>query len=322
GYGYIRAGAEISANVKKVAEFKEKPDAETAESYVASGEYLWNSGMFLIRASTYLKELESHAPDIAAASAAAIHDATIDGNRVHLQEEAFTACRSESIDFAVMEPTSMAAVVPTDPDWNDVGSWASLWDIADKDGEGNVLQGDIAAVDTSGSYVRGTDRLIAAVGITDTVIVDTPDAVLVAHKDAAQDVKAIVDRLQSENRPELVSDGTVHRPWGHFRIIDSGPGYRVLHLWLDPGGKTSVKEHRHRSEHWLVIAGVARITTGDVCRLVPTKESVYIPPGEIHRLENPGEDVLEVIEVDIGTYVGEDDIKRHMDAYGRTERMG
>lgn len=322
GYGYIRVGSAITSDVNRVTEFKEKPDSETATRYVESGEYLWNSGMFLIRASTYLKELEAHAPDIAASSAAAYAKATSDENRLHLDSESFTDCRSDSIDYAVMEQTSMAAVVPTDPGWNDVGSWISLWDIADKDADGNVLIGDVVSVDTSNSYVRASDRLVATVGIEDMIVVDTPDAVLIAHTDAIQEVKTIVDRLKKEHRSEVETDGTVLRPWGRFATIDSGPGYRVLHLWLDPGAKTSMKQHQHRSEHWLVVAGVARITTGEACRLVPTRESVYIPPGEIHRLENPGDDILEVIEVDVGSYVGEDDIKRYMDAYGRTERKG
>lgn len=322
GYGYIKVGSEITAAVNRVTEFKEKPDIETAARYVESGEYLWNSGMFLIRASTYLEELEAHAPDIAACSAAAHQGATSDENKLHLHTESFTNCRSDSIDYAVMEQTAMAAVVPTDPGWNDIGSWASLWDIADKDSDGNVLLGDVISVGTSNSYVRTSGRLVATVGIEDMIVVDTPDAVLIAHRNATQDVKTIVDTLKREHRPEVETDGTVRRPWGRFATIDSGPGYRVLHMWLDPGGMTSLKSHRHRSETWLVIKGIARITTGEICRLVPTKESVYIPPGEIHRLENPGDDVLEVIEVDVGSYVGEDDIKRYMDAYGRTERKG
>ncbi|GMQ92760.1 MAG: mannose-1-phosphate guanylyltransferase/mannose-6-phosphate isomerase [Acidimicrobiia bacterium] len=322
GYGYIKVGSPITSTVKRVNEFKEKPDQETANAYFESGEYLWNSGMFLIRASIYLTELENLAPDIAASSAAAHKNSRTEGNRLRLDAAAFTECRADSVDYAVMERTSMAAVVPTDPGWNDVGTWESLWDIAEKDAEGNVLVGDVLSVETSGSYVKASDRLVATVGIDNMVVVDTPDAVLVANRDAAQDVRKVVEILKREQRSELDTDGTELRPWGRFVTIDSGEGYRVLHLWLDPGGKTSLKSHRHRSENWLVIKGVARITTGETSRLVPTKESVYIPSGEIHRLENPGDDVLEVIEVDVGSYVGEDDIKRHMDAYGRTERKG
>lgn len=322
GYGYIKAGKPITERVARVAEFKEKPNAETAETYIASGEYLWNSGMFLFRASRYIEELEQHAPDIAASSRTAYETADSKGSTIELGAQAFTACRADSIDYAVMEPTSRAAIVPTNPGWNDIGSWTSLWDISEKDDSGNVLTGDVSTVGVTNSYIRGSNRLVAVVGVDNTVVVDTPDAVLIANKDAAQDVKAIVDELKKAGRPEYETDGTVNRPWGSFRTIDHGPGYRVLHLWLDPGGKTSMKRHEHRSEHWLVVRGVARITTDEATRLVPTRESVYIPPGEVHRLENPGNDVLEVIEVDVGSYVGEDDIKRFMDAYGRAEREG
>ncbi len=322
GYGYIRSGKPISDRVARVAEFKEKPDAETAEEFIASGEYLWNSGMFLFKASRYIEELEQYAPDIAAASRAAYEAAKRKNATITLDEDAFAACRSESIDFAVMEHTTRAAVVPTDPGWSDVGSWTSLWDIEEKNLDGNVLIGDTSTVGVTNSYIRSSGRLVAAVGLDGAIVVDTPDAVLVASMDAAQDVKAIVDELKDAGRSEYETDTTVHRPWGQFRTIDQGPGYRVLHLWLDPGGKTSMKQHEHRSEHWLVIRGVARITTDETSRLVPTRESVYIPPGEIHRLENPGDDVLEVIEIDIGSYVGEDDIKRFLDVYGRTERQG
>lgn len=208
------------------------------------------------------------------------------------------------------------------PDWNDVGSWESLWDIADKDDEGNVLVGDVLAFDTSNTYVRTTDRLVATLGVDDLVVVDSPDAVLVARRESAQDVKKIVEMLGAEDRPELASDGTVHKPWGRFRTIDSGPGFRVLRLWLDIGARTSLKMHAHRAENWLVVNGIARITTGETVQLVPAGESVHIPAGDMHRLENPGDEILEVIEVDTGTYMGEDDITRYLDAYGRTERKG
>ncbi|NHZ70975.1 MAG: mannose-1-phosphate guanylyltransferase/mannose-6-phosphate isomerase [Proteobacteria bacterium] len=322
GYGYLRSGEAITDSASRLAEFKEKPDLETATSYLASGDYLWNSGMFMFKASRYLEELEKHAPDISASSREAFESATRDGLKISLGEDAFAGCRAESIDYAVMEHTSRAAVVPTDPGWNDVGSWSSLWEIADHSPAGNVISGDVTTVNVTNSYVRGSNRLVAAVGVDNTIIVDTPDALLVASMDAAQDVNAIVEQLKEASRPEYETDGTVHRPWGSFRTIDKGPGYRVLHLWLDPGGKTSMKRHEHRSEHWLVVRGVARITTDEATRLVPTRESVYIPPGEVHRLENPGDEVLEVIEVDVGSYVGEDDIKRFMDAYGRAERQG
>jgi mannose-1-phosphate guanylyltransferase/mannose-6-phosphate isomerase len=322
GYGYIRIGASITSDVDRVAEFKEKPDEETARSYLESGDYLWNSGMFLIKASKYLEELEQHAPDIAACAASAFAKAETADGRMLLDPGAFSGCRSESIDYAIMEQTSMAAVVPTDPGWNDVGSWSSLFDIAEKDDNDNVLIGDVVAVETSGTYARSSGRLVATVGINDLIIVETPDAVLVAHTDSAQDVKSVVEELRDADRSELENDGTVLAPWGQFRTIDQGPGFRVLHLRLDPGSKTSLKSHRHRSEHWIVIRGTARVTTGETTRLVPMNESVSIPPNELHRLENPGDDILEVIEVNIGTYIGEDDITRYMDTYGRTEREG
>jgi mannose-1-phosphate guanylyltransferase/mannose-6-phosphate isomerase len=322
GYGYIKVGSEITSVVKRVAEFKEKPDKDTASRYVASGEYLWNSGMFLMKASRYLEELEEHAPDIAASATAAFSHARVEGNRIYLDPDEFANTRSDSVDYAVMEHTSMAAVVPVDADWNDVGSWASLWDLAEKDEHGNVVHGDVVSVDTHNTYVRGTNRLIATVGVEDMIIVDTPDVVLVARRQSAQDVRAIVDILADSKRPEILTDGTDLRPWGRFRTIDAGTGFRILHLSLDPGGKTSLKTHTHRSEHWLVISGVARITTGETTRLVPVGESVYIPAGEMHRLENAGDETLEVIEIDIGTYVGEDDITRYLDMYGRTEKNG
>ena len=322
GYGYIKVGQAIAPMVKRVAGFKEKPDAEAAEQYISSGEYLWNSGMFLMKASRYLEELEQFAPDIASSASEAFHSGRVEGNRIYLDPDSFTSSPSDSVDYAVMEHTSMAAVVPVDPDWSDVGSWASLWELADKDDLGNALMGDVLAVDTSHTYVRGADRLIATVGVEDLIIVDTPDAVLVARRQSAQNVKGIVDILSESKRQELISDGADRRPWGHFRTVDSGAGFSVLHLWLDPGGKTSLKTHAHRSESWLVLGGVAKITTGSSTRLVPAGESVSIPAGEMHRLENPGSEVLEVIEVAIGRRVGEDGVTRHSDVHGRTEKNG
>jgi mannose-1-phosphate guanylyltransferase/mannose-6-phosphate isomerase len=300
GYGYIGVGAPITADVKRVATFKEKPDQEEAARFVASGEYLWNSGMFLMRASRYLEELDRYAPDLAASAAAAFEAARVEGNRIYLGVDEFAATTSDSVDYAVMENTSMAAVIPVDPGWSDVGSWASLWEIADKDEFGNAVVGDVVSVGTSNTYIRGSDRLVATVGVEDMIIVDTPDAVLVAKRASAQDVKAVVDILSESDRQELTHDGTDVRPWGHVRTVDSGPGFRVLHLWLDPGGETSPKTHSHHSHHWHVLNGIARITTGGTTRLVPEGESVYIPIGETHRLENPGSEVLEVLEVSIG----------------------
>jgi mannose-1-phosphate guanylyltransferase/mannose-6-phosphate isomerase len=322
GYGYVRVGELINPKVMRLAEFKEKPDERTAEGYIASGDYLWNSGMFLFKASRYLEELEQHAPDILASSTAASTAARRDGNQVYLDPIAFGEARSDSIDYAVMEKTSRGAVVPTDPGWNDVGSWASLWDMANKDAFGNVLIGDTVAVDTSNSYIRGYDRLVATVGLEDVIVVETPDAVLVAHRDSAQDVRAIVELLGASGRPELRDSATTLRPWGRFRTIDTGPGFRVLHLWVNAGGRTSLKKRTHRSTNVVVIRGVARITTGDTSRLVPSNESIYIPAGEMHRLENPGEDMVELIVVNSGGHAEEDGDTLHADVEARKESEG
>jgi mannose-1-phosphate guanylyltransferase/mannose-6-phosphate isomerase len=319
GYGYIRIGSEITSTVNRVVEFKEKPDAEAASAYIASGEYLWNSGMFLMRASRYLEELEQYAPDIAESAAAAFTSARIDGSTIHLDPTAFANGRSDSIDYAVMEPTSMAAVVSTDSGWNDVGSWASLWDIADKDEAGNAFGGDVLAVDTSGTYVRAAERLVATVGVEDMIIVDTPDALLVARRESAQDVKTVVDALRQARRPELDTDGTGLRPWGRFRTVDSGAGFQIVHLWIDPGGSTAVRTHENDSTHCLVLDGIARIATGDTTRLVPSAETVYIPAGESYRIENPGDDTIEVIEINIGMSEATDSPAGHVDSRGRTE---
>jgi mannose-1-phosphate guanylyltransferase/mannose-6-phosphate isomerase len=322
GYGYIKVGSPITPTTRRVAQFTEKPSAETAAEYIASGGYLWNSGIFLTRASRYLEELEQHAPDIAASAVTAFAAARVEGNTIYLDPDGFARSRSDSIDYAVMEHTSKAAVVPIDPGWNDVGSWASLWDLADKDEHGNAVEGDVISVNTSDTYVRGASRLIATVGVENMIIVDTPDAVLVARKDSAQEVKSIVDILGEAGRSELVTDGTGLRSWGSFRTVDSGTGFRVLHLSLDPGGETPPTVHAHRSEHWLVTRGVARITNGDTTTLVPVGESVYIPAGETHRIENPSSGVLEVIEVGIDTDVGEGHFTGQSDEYGRTEGNG
>lgn len=302
GYGYIRVGDPISSAVDRVLEFKEKPDSRTAEAYLASGEYLWNSGMFLMRASRYLEELKRHAPDIASASLLAFTRGEQTGRRILLDSEAFAACRSDSIDYAVMEPTSRAAVVQTDPGWNDVGSWKSLLEIADKDSDGNVLLGDTIAINTSGAYVRSTSRLVATVGIKDLIVVETVDAVLVTNTESAQDVKAVVDKLLEDKRPELVSNAeTAPRPWGQVRRIESDNEFRVTRLSLDRESETPLKSHGDRAETWIVVGGVASVASGEETRTVRRGESVVIPPGVPHRLKNIGDDVLEVIAVDVFT---------------------
>jgi len=320
GYGYIKLGETITGRASRVTEFKEKPDEETAASYLSSGEYLWNSGMFLFKASRYLEELVMHAPDIATASLKAFESATRSGSTISLGMAAFEASRSESIDYAVMEPTERAAVISTDPGWSDVGSWRSLWEIADRSRDGNVVTGDVTTLNVTNSYIRGDRRLVAAVGLENTVIVDTPDAILVAAMDATQDVNAIVARLKEEGRPEYHSDGIVDRAWGSLRTVDRGAGYRVHHVHVYPGQSLQTRIHEHRGEHLLVVRGEARVSTGGTSILVPTGESVYIAPGMDHQLENPGDDPLDVISVDVGLHVGEDGLESSIDARTKGER--
>ena len=322
GYGYIQVGAAVAPGVRRVAEFKEKPDKHTAEQYITSGQYLWNSGMFIFRASTYLEELGTYEPEIASSVEAALDAAEVEGSTIRLDSEAFAASPSESIDYAVMERTEQAAVVPMHAGWSDVGSWSALYDMGEHDDDNNIVIGDVETVDVTNSYLRSDKRLLTAIGIDNAVIVDTADSVLVARKDRTQDVKVLVERLRDQKRSEFDTDGTETRPWGWFRTLDRGPRFRVLHVWVDPGGKTSLQTHDHRSEYWIVVRGIARVVLGETTRLIPAKDSVFIPAGEVHRLENPEDEPLEVIEVDFGTYVGEDDIRRYADEYGRGERRG
>lgn len=320
GFGYIQFGDSIGDGVRRVAAFREKPDRRTADEYVASGRYLWNSGMFLFAASRYLEELEASRPEIVSAVRNAHAGATRRENVVSLDRVAFEACPSDSVDYAVMEHTDRAAVLPLHAGWNDVGAWSSLWELGEHDEDGNVLVGEVESVNVSNSYVRSGGRLVGVVGVDNVVVVETPDAVLVARRDRAQDVKLLVERLAKEHRPEFDSDGRETRPWGSFRTLESGPGYRVLRLEVRPGGITSLQVHEHRSEHWIIVSGLARVRLGDATMLVPEGSSVFIPAGEAHRLENPEDETLEVIEVDVGSHVGEDDIRRLADRYGRAER--
>lgn len=321
GFGYIQFGDSIGAGVREVAAFREKPDRKTAEEYVASGRYLWNSGMFLFAASRFLEELEANRPEIVTAVTAALAAASRDGRVVSLDRASFEAGPSDSIDYAVMEHTERAAVVPLHAGWNDVGAWSSLWELEEHDENGNVLIGDVETVDVVNSYVRSGGRLIGLVGVHDVVVVETVDAVLVARRDRAQDVKLLVEQLQKETRREFDSDGTETRPWGQFRTLDTGPGYRILHLAMVPGGLTSLQTHQHRSEHWIIVNGVARAKVGETTQLIPAGESVFVPAGEVHSLENPGDEELEVIEVDVGLPIGEDEIRRLVDESDMVERQ-
>lgn len=314
GYGYIKAAA--GEGVRAVDRFVEKPDLATAEQYVASGEYFWNSGMFLFKASRYLKELEALQPAILAACRQALDKAARDNDFIRLDAEAFAASPNDSIDYAVMEKTADAAVVPLDAEWNDVGSWSALWEVSDKDANGNACHGDVIALDCKDSYAYG-NRLIAMVGLQDVVVVETDDAVFVGHKDRVQDVKEIVGQIKRDGRSEAAAHRKVYRPWGAYDSIDNGARFQVKRITVKPGATLSLQMHHHRAEHWIVVSGTAEVTRGDEVILLSENQSTYIPLGVTHRLKNPGKLPLELIEVQSGSYLGEDDIVRFEDSYGR-----
>lgn len=318
GYGYIAKGLALEGGGFVVNEFVEKPDVETASSYLADGHYLWNSGMFIFRATRYLDELHKYQPDMLMACQRAFAGGQQDLYFTRIHTEAFTACPAESIDYAVMEKTADAVVVSLDAGWSDVGSWASLWDVSVKDDQGNVFKGDVLAMGTRNSYVHADHRLVAAVGVDDLVIVETKDAVLVAHKSKVQDVKSIVANLKQTGRHEHFNHREVYRPWGVYDSIDKGERYQVKRICVNPGAKLSVQMHHHRAEHWIVVSGTASVTNGDRTYLVTENQSTFIPIGQTHSLENPGKIPLELIEVQSGSYLGEDDIVRFDDVYGRT----
>ena len=314
GYGYIKAAT--GQGVRAVERFVEKPNLETAEQYVRSGEYFWNSGMFLFKASRYLAELEALQPAILAASRAALDKASRDSDFIRLDADAFAASPNDSIDYAVMEKTADAAVVPLDAGWNDVGSWSALWEVSDKDASGNACHGDVIAVDCRNSYAYGS-RLIAMVGLDDVVVVETDDAVFVGHKDRVQDVKEIVARIKRDGRSEAAAHRKVYRPWGAYDSIDNGARFQVKRITVKPGATLSLQMHHHRAEHWIVVSGTAEVTRGEEVILLTENQSTYIPLGVTHRLKNPGKLPLELIEVQSGSYLGEDDIVRFEDQYGR-----
>jgi mannose-1-phosphate guanylyltransferase/mannose-6-phosphate isomerase len=316
GYGYIRRG-DGAGPAYPVAEFIEKPPLDVAVAFVATGDYFWNSGMFVFKAARYLAELAAFAPDILEASTAAYRAAKTDLDFVRIDKAAFQACRSESIDYAVMEKTRDAVVLPLDAGWSDVGSWSSLFDALPSDEDGNVLQGDVLVHDTHDCFVHSTSRLVAAVGMDDHIIVETKDAILVAPKDRVQDVKELVAKLKKAGRPESAWHREVFRPWGSFDSIDQGDRFQVKRLTLKPGGVLSLQMHHHRAEHWIVVQGTARVTCGDKSFLLSENESTYVPVGATHRIENPGKVALHIVEVQSGTYLGEDDIVRYEDNYGR-----
>lgn len=333
GYGYIKAGAEASG-LFTVEQFVEKPDAETAQSYLDAQCYYWNSGMFMIRADRYLEELKRHQPAMYAACEAAMANTEQDYDFVRIDKEAFMACPDDSIDYALMEPltsqtvgadpaNTQVVVAPLDAGWSDVGSWSALWDIADKCEDGNSVlhagKGDAETIlkDTRNSLISTSDRLVSTLGVDDLVIVDTKDALLVAHRDKVQDVKKIVAQIKEQGGGQHEFHREVYRPWGRYDSIDNGERYQVKRITVKPGAKLSVQMHHHRAEHWIVVSGTASVTNGEKTFLVTENESTYIPIGQVHCLENPGKVDLEMIEVQSGSYLGEDDIVRFKDVYGR-----
>ena len=318
GYGYIKRGAAVAEGAWAVERFVEKPALELAEQYVASGDYDWNSGMFLFRAGRYLQELEAHRPDILAACRAAFAQPQSDLDFVRVDEAAFRACPDESIDYAVMEKTGSAVVVPMDAGWSDVGAFAALWEVLPHDEHGNVHRGDVISHDSHGNLVFAENALVATVGLRDHVVVQTKDAVMVAPRERAGEVKQIVAQLKASGRNEHQIHREVYRPWGQYDSIDHGARYQVKRITVKPGQKLSVQMHHHRAEHWIVVKGTARVTLDGQDRLLTENESVYLPVGSVHALENPGRIPLELIEVQVGSYLGEDDIVRLEDRYGRT----
>ena len=315
GYGYIKAGA--GNGVSAVERFVEKPDLATAQGYLASGEYYWNSGMFLFRASRYLEELRRFQPAIADACTKAWNAAKRDADFTRLDKDAFAASPSDSIDYAVMEKTADAVVVPLDANWNDVGSWSALLDVSPQDAQGNAHHGDVIEIDCRNTYAYGS-RLIAMVGLQDVVVVETDDAVLVGHRERIQEVKEIVARIKASGRSEATWHRKVYRPWGAYDSIDNGQRFQVKRITVKPGATLSLQMHHHRAEHWIVVSGTAEVTRGEEVLLLTENQSTYIPLGVTHRLKNPGKLPLELIEVQSGSYLGEDDIVRFEDTYGRT----
>lgn len=320
GYGYIQRGETTVNDISeafKVERFVEKPDLKTAEQYIHSGEYYWNSGMFMFRAKRYIQELEKFRPDILDACKAAMKDSDSDKDFITIDKDKFSTCPDESIDYAVMEKTSNAVVVPLDAGWSDVGSWSALWDVSSKDELGNAVTGDTYLHDTQNCYINTDEKLVAAVGVDNLVIVSTKDAVLVVDKSKVQDVKKIVEHLKLTKRSEYRRHRETYRPWGRCDIVVNEERFNVNRITVKPGGAFSMQMHHHRAEHWIVLSGTAKVTIGDKTFLITENQSTFIPIGSVHRLENPGKIALELIEVQSGSYLGDDDIIRIKDHYGR-----
>lgn len=319
GFGYIEQGAALAddASAFAVKQFKEKPDLETAEAYVKSGTFFWNAGIFIFRADHYLSELKKFQPEIVSACRKALEQSKTDLDFLRLDNEAFSKSPNISVDYAVMEKSNQVGVLPVSFDWSDVGGWPALWDIGEKDAQGNVVKGDVLLKDASRSYIQGDKRLVAVLGVSDLVVVDTADAVLVATKDRADEVKDVVAQIKKDGRTEGKEHLLVWRPWGSYERVTEGPRFQVKKIMVKPGGKLSLQKHHHRAEHWIIVSGTARVQIGDDFRLLGVDESVYIPLGTLHRLENPGIVPLSLIEVQSGDYLGEDDIVRVEDIYSR-----
>lgn len=317
GYGYIKKGINYKEGFE-VQSFKEKPKLNKAKKYLSSKEYFWNSGMFLFKASVYLEELNKYEPDIYEICKSATKSPIDDLDFTRIDEKIFSKCPSKSIDYAVMEKTSEAVMVEMDAGWNDIGSWSSIWDVSDKDSNSNAILGDVIMHDVSNSYIRADNSVVAAVGVDDLIIIVSQEVVLVAKKNKSQDISAIVQKLKSDSRPEWEIHREVHRPWGKFDSIDQGERYQVKRITVKPRAKLSLQKHKYRAEHWIVVSGIAKVTKGDDTFELLENESTYIPLGEVHALENPGNTDLELIEVQSGSYLGEDDIVRLEDIYGRS----
>jgi len=317
GYGYIKRGEAVDDKGYQVDAFVEKPNANIAKEYLEGKEHYWNSGMFLMKASRYLEELNQFRPDIYEACESALVSKTKDQDFIRIDKVAFEKCPDESVDYAVMEKTSDAVVVPLEAGWSDIGSWSALWEVNNKDTDGNTVTADSIMLETTNCLIQGSERLITTIGVDNLVIVDTKDALLVASKDKVQDVKKIVEQLKAEGRSEFKNHREVYRPWGKYDSIDIGTRYQVKRITVKPGEKLSIQMHHHRAEHWIVVSGTAKVTNGDKIFLVTENESTYIPIGVVHALENPGKLPLEMIEVQSGSYLGEDDIVRFEDRYGR-----
>jgi mannose-1-phosphate guanylyltransferase/mannose-6-phosphate isomerase len=320
GYGYIKSAADalLPEGISRVAKFVEKPDAQKAAEFVKSGDYFWNSGMFLFRASRFLEELKKHEPDIYDTCLLALERSKYDGEQISIDAATFECCPNDSIDCAVMEKTQRACVVPLDAGWSDVGCWSSLWDVKEKDSNGNVTEGDVVVRDSFNCLVHGNGKLVSVIGLQDIVVVETKDAMMIAHKDRVQEVKQLVNTLNEQGRTETQTHCEVYRPWGSYDSVDMGGRFQVKHITVKPGAQLSLQMHHHRAEHWIVVSGTAQVTCNDKTFLLTENQSTYIPITAVHRLANPGKIPLEIIEVQSGSYLGEDDIERLEDVYGRS----